>query len=54
MSTANFITPCNSLAAVINKELGTTISAICVSSSDLTGVADLASLLCAVSSEIIN
>jgi len=54
MSIANFITPYNSLAVVIDKELGTTISAIYVSSSNLTGVVDPASLLCAVSSKIIN
>jgi len=54
MSTADSIMPCNSLAVVIDKELGTTTSAICVFGSDLTGVADLALLLCAVSSKIIN
>jgi len=52
--TADFITPYNSLTTVIDKKLGTTISAICISSSDLTGVADLALLLYASSFKIIN
>jgi len=54
MSMASFIKPYNSLAVVINKELGTTISTIYISSSNLTKVVDPASLLCAISSKIIN
>ena len=51
---ANSIKPYNSLAAVIDKELKTTISAICIFSSNLTRVIDPASLLCAISFKIIN
>jgi len=54
ISTANSITLYNSLAVIINKELKTTISAIYVSGNNLTKVADPASLLCAISSKIIN
>jgi len=54
MLTADFIKPYNSLAAVINKELKTIISAICISSGNLTKVIDPALLLYAVSSKIIN
>jgi len=51
---ANFIKPYNNLVVVINKELKTTISAICVSSNNLTKIADLALLLCAINFKIIN
>ena len=51
---ANFIKPYNNLVVVINKELKTTISAIYISGNNLTKVADPASLLCAISSKIIN
>ena len=54
MSTADFIKPYNNLAAVINKELKTTISAICISSSNLTRVIDPVLLLYAISFKIIN
>ena len=51
---ADSIGPNSSLAAAIDKELGTTISSICVFSNDLTGVIDLALLLCAISPKIFN
>jgi len=54
MSIINSIKFYNSLIVVINKELGTTISAIYVSSNNSTRVADPASLLYAVNSKIIN
>jgi len=54
MLTANFIRPYNNLVVVIDKELGITIFAICVFSSNLTRVADPALLLCAISFKIIN
>jgi len=54
MSIANSIRPYNSLAVVIDKELKTTISAICVFNNNLTKVADPALLLCAINFKIIN
>ena len=51
---ADSIGPSNSLAAAIDKKLGTTTSFICISGNDLTGVVDLASLLCAISLKIFN
>jgi len=54
MSITNSIKPYNSLIVVINKELGTTISANYIFSSNLTKVVNLALLLCAINSKIIN
>ena len=44
----------SSLTAVIGEKLGTTISSIYISSCDLTRAVDLALLLYAISSEILN
>ena len=54
MSTADFITPYNSLVIVIDKELETTIFTIYVSSSDLTRIVDLVLLLYVINFKIIN
>ena len=51
---ANSIRPSSSLAAAIDKELGTTISSIYVSGDNSTRVVDPALLLYAVSPEIFN